>query len=145
MEAVFEQEAYDFLRAMKCQSAKGSKSPYISLSKFSDYISADTIYQLYTECRGTDHFHIRFKLSGEYTVMRDAQEELIRLTLDATYALCEKIAESFDSIEERILTTLPLYRKACEEISLCPEKVAEWLIEKGLHYHAAKNFLQGLN
>lgn len=75
--------------------------------------------------------------------MLNSREELARLTLDAIHAIFLKVIGSFDSIGESILKLLPIYQKAHEEIRRYPEEVSGWLLEKGLHYYAAKNFLQG--
>lgn len=55
--------------------------------------------------------------------------------------MCHAILTNTPDISRSTLEHLSLYVDLCKELEHCPEDLAEWILEPGLKYHVAKNFM----
>lgn len=60
----------------------------------------------------------------------------------AATMICNSIFHDEQNISANVLEHLPLYNELREELEQCPEELPNWLLEPGLKYHVAKNYLE---
>lgn len=60
----------------------------------------------------------------------------------AATMICNSIFHDIPNISADVLEHLPLYNDLRKELEQCPEELPNWLLEEGLKYHVAKNFLE---
>lgn len=56
--------------------------------------------------------------------------------------ICNSIFHDEPNISADVLEHLPLYTDLLKELEQFPEELSNWLLEDGLKYHVAKNFLE---
>lgn len=60
----------------------------------------------------------------------------------AATMICNSIFHDIPNISADVLEHLPLYTDLLKELEQFPEELSNWLLEGGLKYHVAKNFLE---
>lgn len=60
----------------------------------------------------------------------------------AATMICNSIFHDIPNISADVLEHLPLYNDLCKELEQCPEELSNWLLEDGLKYLVAKNYLE---
>lgn len=69
--------------------------------------------------------------------LKDIGEQASKMICNSIFHDIPNISVSADVLEH-----LPLYNDLCKELEQCPEELPNWLLEEGLKYHVAKNFLE---